>query len=267
MGMIATVVANGQTVKRNNTPALFLVAGQSNSVGHGDSSRSVPVEKGHALEYRYTNDVLVPLRDPVGKNELSFQRALSGSAWPAFASRFYALTGREVVIVPAARGGASCHQKAELDNYGTWSVEGRMLLFENAVEKTRAAIRKSGSVLNGIIWLQGERDANAINSGKLTAEEYGEALTDVIRRFRKSLGETVPFYIVLTGYYRNHPHEGFDAVRQQQQKVAAREKNVTVVYHDTHLFENKGWLTDDIHYDQQGLNDIGKTIAEVINKK
>ena len=55
-------------------------------------------------------------------------------------------------------------------DFGTWDTSGK--LFALAVEKTKMAEAKSGTPLSGIIWIQGERDANAILAKQLTKIEY-----------------------------------------------------------------------------------------------
>jgi len=55
--------------------------------------------------------------------------------------------------------------------------------------------KATGLKLSGILWLQGERDANAIHDGKLKPAEYQAALTDLINRFRKSFGEKQLFIL------------------------------------------------------------------------
>lgn len=242
---------------------MFLVAGQSNAVGHGDSALSVIVEKGAAFEYRYRSNTLYPLQDPVGANELNFQQAQTGSAWPAFANRLFFLTKKQIVIVAAARGGSSCHQKAELSDYGTWDTTGN--LFPNTILKSKAAIKQVNEPLAGIIWLQGERDANAINSGNLTAQEYLQALQSVIGRFRRELNAKIPFYIVQTGYYQGHPPEGYNQVQEAQEKAARLLSNVYVIY-KTRQFAKENQLKDGIHYTQPNLNEIGEKAADAINK-
>lgn len=243
---------------------LFLVAGQSNAVGVGDSAKSAQCMLGTAFEYRFSNDTLLHLQDPVGANELKFGAATTGSISPAFAKKYAELSKKQVVIISAARSGASCHQKAELDHYGTWDDTGRLQLFENAVLKTQKAVEKTGVKLSGIIWLQGERDANAINAQQLTIQEYEAALIKVIQRFRDKFGKKVGFYIVQTGYYVGHSQAGFEQVRLAQKNVTQRLKNTHIVYENTHLFKEKGWLYDAIHYNQTALNDIGETTAKYI---
>lgn len=243
---------------------LFLVAGQSNAVGQGDSSTSTKCIDGAAYEYRLTGDLLTPLKDPVGAYELHLEKANKGSAWPAFAKTYHALTGKEVIIVPAARGGSSCSYKAELDNYGTWDEKGRLPLFDSAIIKVKAAMNKAGITIDGVLWSQGERDANAINAQQLSAEEYQSTMEALIYKFRKVLGKDIKFYIIQTGYYLNHPVKGFDEVRTAQQNIAQKIKDVYIVYNQTGSFEKKGWMKDEIHYNQTALNDIGTEIAKQV---
>jgi hypothetical protein len=255
---------NANTLAQEQT--LWLIAGQSNAVGQGDSTLSPKCMEGTAWEYALTSDTLRPLADPAGVKELNFERANSGSIAPAFAVEMVTQQqASSIIIVSAARGGASCHQKAELNNYGTWDTHGNLMLFDDAITKVKAAEKKTALMLSGILWLQGERDANAINDGKLTLHEYETALTNLIARFRKTLGRKVPFYIVQTGYFKDHPHEGFDAVRRAQQNVADKDKLTEVVYTETNLFEAKGWMKDQIHYNQIGLNHIGAVVADALS--
>jgi hypothetical protein len=233
-------------------------------VGHGDKNLSPRCTSGRAWEYHFLADSLFLLADPVGGKELDFEQAGTGSICPAFANHFSELTGREVVIVSAARGGSSCHHKAELNSYGTWDTVGSLKLFDNTVKKIKGALAKTNQPLSGIIWLQGERDANAINERKLTPVEYRQALESLILRFREVFGKKLFFYIVQTGYYTGFPTEGFDAVRKEQEAIGQKDPYTFLVYNETGLFPQRGWMTDEIHYNQPGLNDIGKKIAEKI---
>jgi sialate O-acetylesterase len=240
---------------------LFLVAGQSNAVGQGDSGLSVKSGLAQAFEYRYTGNALHRLADPVGANELSFERAATGSAWPAFAAQLHQLTQKSIIIIPAARNGSSCNGKAEQDSYGTWDTTG--VLFKNAVLKTQQAIKKVGQPINGIIWAQGERDANAINAGVITTADYEESLGQLVTRFRQHLGFNVPFYIVQTGYYKNRPAAGFDSVQAVQQRMALTIPHVFLVF-KTAKFLAQNRLKDEIHYNQSALNEAGKAIADTV---
>ena len=104
-------IAFGQNKK------IFLVAGQSNARGNGDSLYSVIPNAKFCFEYKGKKGALEPLKDPVGENDAYFQKARSGSAWPTFAQSLYELTGDSIVNISTARGGTSvvAEQEGELD--------------------------------------------------------------------------------------------------------------------------------------------------------
>jgi hypothetical protein len=238
---------------------LFLLAGQSNAVGQGDSAKSVQPLAGTAFEFDAEAGNFIPMSDPAGKPWKLFQRAGTGSVAPSFAWRFHELSGKKVFVVTAARGGASCSVKAEMSNYDTWDETGR--LFTQAVEKTRMAEKASGVKLSGIIWMQGERDANAILAGQMTEKDYKRALVNLIHRFRESLGDGIPFYIIQTAFQQDKSPEGCQTVRDVQRRVSRKMKGVYLAYTETDEFSKRGWFKDNVHYNQEALNDIGDKTA------
>ncbi|QHW00113.1 sialate O-acetylesterase [Spirosoma endbachense] len=246
---------------------LFLLAGQSNAVGQGDSRTSAKYQCPTCFDYNAKKDSLSVLKDPVGQDDQYFNKANTGSIAPALATTLHKLTGDSIVIVSAARGGSSCHQKAELKAYGSWAETGRLLLFAPTIEKIKKAERRVKHRVDGIIWMQGERDANTINDKLMTADEYETALTTLIARFRTELGANLPFFIVLTGYYANHPREGYDEVRRIQRKVARQVPGVQLISVDPGQFPDKDWMTDEIHYSQAGLNKVGEAVANQITSQ
>lgn len=242
---------------------LFLIAGQSNAVGQGDSTKSVVCTPNTAFEFDANQEGYISLKDPVGKPWKLFQKAGTGSIAPAFAHRLNQLTGKKIYLVTAARGGASCSKKAELADYDTWDTSGH--LFNMAIEKTKMAQKKVNATISGIIWIQGERDANAILAGQLTKLEYALALQHLINRFHAKLGK-VPFYIIQTAYQQDKAPEGCKAVREAQQDVAAKFNNVYIAYTETDQFAKRNWFKDNVHYNQDALNDIGSKTAAFIHK-
>jgi hypothetical protein len=238
---------------------LFLLAGQSNAVGQGDSAKSMQPLPGTAFEFDAEAGSFIPLRDPVGKPWKLFQRAGTGSVAPAFARRYHELSGKKVYFVTAARGGSSCASKAELSTYDTWDESGQ--LFPQAIEKTRMAEKASGMKLSGIIWMQGERDANAFVSAQIVTGDYEDAFVRLIKRFRKEFGEALPVYIVQTGFQQDKSPEGCQMVRDVQQSVSRKMKHVYLAYTETDAFAKRGWFKDNVHYNQEALNDIGENTA------
>lgn len=94
---------------------LFLLAGQSNAVGQGDSFKSPICKINSAFEFDANTNKFIPLKDSVGKTWELFQQSSTGSVAPAFAKRSNELSGEKVYMVTAARGGASCHSEALID--------------------------------------------------------------------------------------------------------------------------------------------------------
>ncbi|HIW66474.1 MAG TPA: sialate O-acetylesterase [Candidatus Alistipes intestinipullorum] len=243
--------------------SMWLIAGQSNASGMGDRRSSMKYATPECFDYVLTGDSLRMLKDPVGEDGTYFSKANSGSIAPAFAWHLNRLTGDSVVIVSAARGGSACSTEGETI-YGTWARRGVLPLFEAAIEKCRKAEQRTGLRFSGIVWLQGERDANAINDGKMTGEDYEKALRDLIARFRHELGAETPVYIVLTGQYINHPQPGYMAVRAAQRRVAEQVPGVRLAAVDPWFFPEMDRMTDEIHYSQSAYNLIGAILARQV---
>lgn len=243
--------------------SMWLLAGQSNASGMGDRRSSLKYTSPACFDYVQTGDSLRLLQDPVGENGTFFGKANSGSIAPSFAWNLNRLTGDSVVIVSAARGGSACSTEGETI-YGTWAERGVLPLFDAAVEKCRKAQHLTGLTFSGVIWLQGERDSNAVNAGCMTGADYERALRNLIGRFRRELGDGLPFYIVLTGQYVHRPEAGYLAVRAAQRRVAATVPGVRLVALDPWFFPQMNMMTDDIHYSQFAYNLIGEVIARQV---
>lgn len=259
------------------TSKLFLIAGQSNAVGQGNSALSTICNAGTAYEYNGTTNSIQALRDPIGQSLNSLEQAATGSVGPSFAKKLNDLTGKTIYLVSAARGGSSNSVKGELSPYGTWDDRGSLMIFGSAVSKVNSAIKKTGLALSGIIWMQGERDANAIRTLNETEAEYKAALEKVIARFRKEFGAKLPFYIVLTGLQGVVTNgvpvatstDANYAVRRIQMEVANSTPNVFIVYTSTDTYFDKGWMkpeTTTVHYTQPAYNQIGDSVAQFVSK-
>lgn len=251
----------------NEQYALFAVAGQSNAVGVGDSLKSIVPAPNSCFEYVWEKDLLKPLKDPIGTWENGFQPSSTGSFSPAFASKYYELNSKKVVIVQTAKGGSALHPKAETENLGRWDASS--IQFNNAIKKIKAAEQKTGTKVKGIIWAQGENDGDAILPKKLiTAQDYKACLIDLIKRFREQLGSKVPFYIIETGQRTDgyEKNKGYGIVRQMQRQVAKEVEKTHIIYDKTDKFVFQNRMSDVVHYNQDALNEIGTTIAANITK-
>jgi len=116
--------------------SLFLLAGQSNAGGLGDSALSNLHLNERAFEYDVLVDQIIPLKDPAGQKWKSLEKVNGrGTILPAFTKQLSSLWKQDIVVVHAARSGSSCHGKAELAQYGTWDTTGK--LFIDTEEKTK----------------------------------------------------------------------------------------------------------------------------------
>ena len=241
----------------------YLLAGQSNARGRGDATLSPTVAPMTSYEYHPNLNILFQLQDPVGVSSGGFQQAATGSAWPAFGKTYYDITGDTTVMIPAARGGSGVHPiSASLS--ANWSANG--LLYSLCQFKVDQAMMLTGLPLDGIVWVQGEQDAARINFGAYEQDDYRDALIEMINRFRGDYGCALPFYMVLLGANTEDPVEGYDAVRAAQVEVAAIHPHTYLIHENAVNFPNIGWMSDNVHYTQDGYNEIGTVGAQnVVN--
>lgn len=242
---------------------VFIVAGQSNALGQGDKTQSPTPGDNTAGMYQLkpSKAPFQPLTDPVG---IEPYLANTGSAWPAFADTFWDATNRVSVYVPTAIGGTGVHPKA--GGMGTWGGPAGLLY--------RALGHFRGTSINlitagvdyqyqGILWHQGERDAQVIDTGELAAEEYQTAFENMINRYRSELGDSAaPFYIFQVGQPLNGDTTGFQQVREIQRDIAENDPHTALVFDDCVRFAKDNMMTDRLHYNQTALNEMGRVGAE-----
>jgi len=241
---------------------MFLVAGQSNARGKGAAVDAPDVPDGIAFEW--VGDGHVHLEDPIGDDHDPDTPV--GSAWPAFAVTYHGLTGRESVYVPAAVGGAAL-VAAATGGSGHWDVEADSPLFRRAVQSTwdcLTHLRGDGDpTLRGVLWCQGERDAQSIDAGEIGAPDYRGALRRLVRAFRREFDRPeLPVDIFQTGRPASGDTDGFAAVREAQADLAAGDDAVHLVFEEAVTFPERGLMRDELHYTQGGYNEMGRIGAE-----
>jgi hypothetical protein len=234
---------------------VFLVAGQSNATGVGDASQAPRPLSGTV--FNYYNGTISEF-DPVDPN--------TGSAWPSFGVTYYDLTGHKILFVLSAIGGTcQTDQCAAYSHALSWDVNGTLMQPSiTALDAAMSALTAAGytSVLKGVLWDQGEGDAEAINGGAVSPAAYQSALTATIGRYRAHYGPSLPFYIFQTGTEPGQ-ETGYAAVRNAQMQVAASDPNTKVIFQDAVNFPSKGWMqSDNLHYTQPGYNEMGKQGAQ-----
>lgn len=205
------------TVQPTTAPDVYLLVGQSNMVGFsGDGTRQalaggedapdprikqLNVSKNDSAEvFIRDNDftsltanvvapdivtALDPLHVPQDPDNDSGKDLEYIGLGLSFAKRALMDTSADILLVPAAWSGSSFCRNENGPN-GNWvSVNsnnpalGNNLLFERAVTRANLALEKSGGVFRGILWHQGESDAN-----ELCAPLYEDNLRQLVEQLR-----------------------------------------------------------------------------------
>lgn len=242
---------------------VFLIAGQSNAKGRATDAPS-PIITGDDI-LQVNNNVITVANDPVG---VGINQAVNYSAWPQFGITYNELTGRKVAFVPTAVSGTG--QQANTDiGFGNWSTSGT--LFNTSVTKLNnslEALTTAGyiPVFKGILWIQGENDADGINNSTATQAGYITALQTMLTNYRAIYGATMNFWMVRIGTRVGFSDVGYAQIRDAQETVAATDPYTHIIYRGTVEFPARGLMNDAYHYKVEGYNEIGRIGAsEVIN--
>jgi hypothetical protein len=240
---------------------VFLIGGQSNAVGNsGAGGAALSPNPDSATVYQYYLSAFTMVTDEVGP-------ANTGSAWPSFGITWFNRTGRKIAFVPTAVNGTG--QLATSDSgFGNWSPTGT--LYGTSLSSLSAAIASITAagytpVFRGILWSQGENDANFINSAAITQSDYQTGLTNMIADYRTALGENTPFYIFRTGTRVTSSDVGYLAVRTVQETVTAADPlRNKIVFRNAVDFPGRSMMADNSHYTQTGYNEMGRYGSESI---
>ncbi len=226
---------------------VFLMAGQSNMAGRGIVEPQDTVSDKRILSID-AKGKLVYAKEPLHFYEptrtgldcgLSFGRALLEKI-PANVT---------VLILPTAIGGSAIRQWL-----GDSSYRGVNLL-TNFREKV--AIGKQYGKIKGILWHQGESDAN-----KERIPVYKDRLTELFASFRNIIGdEKLPVFIGELGAYSKNTNEWLQ-INKIIHAYAAEDKLATVIRTD-----DLSHVGDTVHFNSAGQRMIGERFAHAYLSK
>lgn len=235
---------------------LFIIAGQSNAEGRGDSGLSPAVAAGVGI-YFDGADFVDPLDDPVGG-------ANTGSAWPAFANQWYEATGRKSIWIEQSASSAGI-QDDDLVSFAPGAPGSLLPVAVAAAETARQAIIESDDYSLGnvyVVWAQGEDEIVAVEEEELDQTSYAALLDDVIQGFADGLSQLDGFFISELGAKLAEEDEAPMAIiRAAQADVAAARADTYLVTKLAKYFTTTGEMDDFQHYDQAGLNRLGFAMA------
>ena len=244
---------------------LWVLAGQSNMEGVGDL---VEVEAPHPLVHSFqSREQWAPAEEPLhwlGESPRPIHHTIWGMTMPetplprdisrlkgsglglTFAKAMVEATGVPIGLIPTAHGGTSMQQ---------WEPSRKALGGGSLYGATLARVAENGGKVAGMLWYQGESDANPAD-----AAVYQQRMTTLVEAFRSDFGlPQMPFYYVQLGRFVAQSDaaqsESWNAIRESQRIWQNTLANVGVV-----SAVDCG-LDDLIHIDTAGLKSLGNRLA------
>ncbi len=226
---------------------VFIMAGQSNMAGRGIVESEDTVSDKRIFSINKDGQIIIA-KEPLHFYEpertgldcgLSFAKTLITKKIPDSIS---------ILIIPTAIGGSSIRQ---------WlgdSVFRNVKLFSNFLAKVEIA--KQNGIIKGILWHQGESDANEKN-----IPLHKERLHSLFSKFRSAIGNNeLPVLLGELGSFSNNPAD-FNLINKAIHDYAAEDKNSRVI--STKDLKDKG---DHLHFDSEGQRAMGKRFANAYLK-
>ncbi|HEX5324868.1 MAG TPA: sialate O-acetylesterase [Capsulimonadaceae bacterium] len=173
----------------------------------------------------------------------------------SFAKAVAAAAETTIDLVPCAHGGTSMEQwSPDKKHLGGGSLYGAML------RRTHRALETGGEVrLRGILWYQGESEANPDG-----ASVYFERMKSLIAAVRQDLdAPNLPFYLVQLGAFATTDAIEWAGSIAWSQIREAQRRLPEVVEHTAVVPAIDLELDDFIHIGTQGLKRLGRRLANV----
>src|SRR6187200_508435 len=221
---------------------VFIMAGQSNMAGRGVVEPEDTIPDKRILSINKDGQIILA-KEPLHFYEpertgldcgLSFAKTLIKKI-PDSVS---------ILIIPIAVGGSSIRQ---------WlgdSVFRNVKLFSNFLSKVEIA--KQNGVIKGILWHQGESDAN-----EKDIPLHKERLHLLFSKFRTAIGnKELPVLLGELGSFSENP-VNFNLINKTIHDYVAEDKNSAVI--STKDLKDKG---DHLHFDSKGQRTMGERFAK-----
>jgi hypothetical protein len=225
---------------------VFIMAGQSNMAGRGLVGPKDTIPNKRILSINQKGELIIA-KEPLHWYEP--ERTGLDCGYSFATTLVKNISGNiSVLLIPTAVGGSSISQ---------WladSLYRNVKLFSNFKEKTEIA--KQFGVIKGILWHQGESDAN-----EKDIPLYKERLGLLFSKFRATVGNNeLPILLGELGSFSDNP-ANFDLINKQIHGYAAEDKNSRVIL--TKDLKDKG---DHLHFDSKGQRTMGKRFAKAYLK-
>lgn len=225
---------------------VFIMAGQSNMAGRGIIEPEDTVSDKRIMSINKDGQIIIA-KEPLHFYEpertgldcgLSFAKTLIKKIPDSIS----------ILIIPTAVGGSSIRQ---------WlgdSLYRNVKLFSNFLSKVEIA--KQNGIIKGILWHQGESDAN-----EKDIPLHKQRLSLLFSKFRTAVGNNeLPVILGELGSFSDNP-ANFNLINKAIHEYAAGDKNSSVV--STKDLKDKG---DHLHFNSKGQRTMGKRFAKAYLK-
>jgi hypothetical protein len=226
---------------------VFLMAGQSNMAGRGLVEPQDTVSSERILTINRNGQVILA-KEPLHFYEpmrtgldcgLSFGKTLIDQIPDSIS----------ILLLPTAIGGSSVSQ---------WlgdSLYRNVRLLSNFRDKVETG--KTLGQIKGILWHQGESDANPTDS-----PFYSQRLSELFKTFRTITGnEALPILIGELGSFSKNAQQ-WQAINQSVKEYSATDNHTAII--STAGLKHKG---DSIHFDSEGQRIMGQRFAKAYVEK
>jgi len=246
---------------------VWVLAGQSNMEGIGDMSGAAkphPLVRSFSMrrEWRLAEDPLHVLAEspdichnggaqcsPASADKRRYERPKGTGVGVFFAREMLKRSGVPQGLISAAHGGTSMAQ---------WDPALKKLRGESLYYSMLESVRATGQPVAGLLWYQGESDANEIG-----APLYTKRMEKLVAATRRDFGlSKLPWIIVQLGRFFNaepsHPY--WNSIQEQQRLLPAKIK----------YFESVPAIDlpmdDHIHIGAKGFVTLGDRMARVADR-
>ena len=226
---------------------VFIMAGQSNMAGRGFVEPNDTIPEKRLLSINKDGQLIIA-KEPLHFYEPSLTGLDCGYSFGK--TMIKNIPGNiSVLIIPTAIGGSSISQ---------WladSLYRNVKLYSNFIEKV--GIAKQYGIIKGILWHQGESDANDKNIAL-----YKERLSKLFIKFRHVIGNNdLPILLGELGTF-SKDKEYFSLINKAIHDYSVQDKNTTVI--TTSDLKDKG---DSLHFNSKGQRKMGRRFAEAYLNK
>ncbi len=230
------------TLPRKENVWIFILAGQSNMAGRGFVEPQDTMPNSRILTINAANQIIIA-KEPLHFYEPNLTGLDCGHS---FANRLLRNLNMEITILllPVAVGGSSSNQ---------WlgdSLHRNVRLMSNFKERVEAT--RDYGIIKGILWHQGESDADSRN-----VAGYQLRLEKIFNQFRTYCGNPyLPILIGELGSFSENQSQ-WNLINEAIHQYGATDKNSIVI--STGDLKPKA---DKIHFNSEGQRSMGRRMAE-----